>query len=251
VFAFRCPRYGAQNTYDYTISNVQLEIGSTATTYSAFTSETIADSWSSIGAIYGGERDLTTRVLRVTHSLVNFSDLTWQPQTASGRSFFLASVTGMENTNNTGALSDMIDYVGNVTVATMTDPSLAKWLGTLRIYDTSCSDVTALSAKYGNAKILIPLATPIEYTNLQTYDFETLYAVNNFYSDIEGGQTQVTYRQDIALALQAVSSSRGLMMASRPVTQLVGEESDPDQVNELVEDDENDKTEQEGEDDAR
>lgn len=59
-----------------------------------------------------------------------------------------------------------------------------------------------------------------------------------------------------------VSSSRGLMMASRPVTQLVGEESDPDQVNELVEDDENDisvqlnevvendETEQEGENDA-
>lgn len=44
-----------------------------------------------------------------------------------------------------------------------------------------------------------------------------------------------------------VSSSRGLMMASRPVTQLVGEESDPNQVNELVE---NDETEQEGEDDA-
>ena len=73
----------------------------------------------------------------------------------------------------------------------------------------------------------------------------------------------MVYRRDIDLALQAVSSSRGLMMASRPVTQLVGEESDPDQVNELVEDDENeireqlnevvenDETEQEGEDDAR
>lgn len=59
-----------------------------------------------------------------------------------------------------------------------------------------------------------------------------------------------------------VSSSRGLMMASPQVTQLVGEESDLNQVNELVEDDENvipeqlnevvenDETEQEGEDDA-
>lgn len=231
------------------IDSVQIEVGSSASSFEAYNAAAdVSDSWSSIGAILGGERNLTTGVLRVTYSLVNFSDLTWQPQTASGRNFFLASVTGMENTNNTGALSDMIDYVGNVTVAAMTDPSMAKWFGTLRIYDTSCSDVTALSAKYGSAKILIPLATPIEYTNLSTYDFETLYAVNNFYSDIEGGQTQLTYRQDIALALQAVSSSRGLMMASRPVTQLVGEESDPDQVNELVE---NDETEQEGENNAR
>ena len=71
--------------------------------------------------------------------------------------------------------------------------------------------------------------------------------MNNFWNDA-GGDTTVVYRRDIDLALQAVSSSRGLMMASRPVTQLVGEELDPDQVNELVE---NDEIEQEGEDDAR
>lgn len=70
--------------------------------------------------------------------------------------------------------------------------------------------------------------------------------VCNFWTNV--GSSSIVYRRDIDLALQAVSSSRGLMMASRPVTQLVGEESDPDQVNELVE---NDETEQEGEDDAR
>lgn len=68
----------------------------------------------------------------------------------------------------------------------------------------------------------------------------------NFWTDV--GSSSIVYRRDIDLALQAVSSSRGLMMASRPVTQLIGEESDPDQVNELVE---NDETEQEGEDNAR
>ncbi len=68
----------------------------------------------------------------------------------------------------------------------------------------------------------------------------------NFWTNV--GSSSIVYRRDIDLALQAVSSSRGLMMASRPVTQLVGEESDPDQVNELVE---NDETEQEGEDNAR
>lgn len=85
--------------------------------------------------------------------------------------------------------------------------------------------------------------------------------VCNFWTNV--GSSSIVYRRDIDLALQAASSSRGLMMASRPVTQLVGEESDPDQVNELVEDDENDireqlnevvendETEQEGEDDAR
>lgn len=74
---------------------------------------------------------------------------------------------------------------------------------------------------------------------------ETALGVNNFWAD--EGDSEVTYRADITLAL-AANSSRGLMMASRPVTQLIGEESDLNQVNELVEDDEN-ETEQEGEDD--
>lgn len=78
----------------------------------------------------------------------------------------------------------------------------------------------------------------------------------------EYGMTSARYFMVQGVKFTAVSSSRGLMMASRPVTQLVGEESDPDQVNELVENDENDipeqlnevvendETEQEGEDDA-
>ena len=76
----------------------------------------------------------------------------------------------------------------------------------------------------------------------------TRLGYNAFWSD--SGDTEVTYRRDIDLALQAVSSSRGLMMASRPVTQLIGEESDPDQVNELNEEAENTE-EQEGDNDAR
>lgn len=97
-------------------------------------------------------------------------------------------------------------------------------------------------------EICYKLATPTDFT-FTGQEVPTRLGVNNFWSD--EGDTTVVYRRDIDLALQAVSGSRGLMMASRPVTQLVGEESDPDQVNELVEDDENDKIEQEGEDDAR
>lgn len=94
--------------------------------------------------------------------------------------------------------------------------------------------------------VIYPLDTSTDFT-FTGQEVNTLYGVNNFWNDA-GGDTTVVYRRDIDLALQAVSSSRGLMMASRPVTQLIGEESDPDQVNELVE---NDETEQEGEDNAR
>ena len=97
-----------------------------------------------------------------------------------------------------------------------------------------------------NFDVVYEKATPVDFT-FDSQEMNSLYGVNNFWNDA-GGDTTIVYRRDIDLALQAVSSSRGLMMASRPVTQLVGEESDPDQVNELVE---NDETEQEGEDNAR
>lgn len=171
----------------------------------------IVDSWSSIGTVYGGERNLTDGSLKVTHG-------------------YIASYNG--EAINEPWISNIDEYVPGTTPST-------------------------------GAQVVYPLTTPVNYSNLESYIIETILGANNFYTDVFNGQIQMTYRQDIALALQAVSSSRGLMMASRPVTQLIGEESDPDQVNELVENDEdvlpeqlsefveNDEIEQEGENDAR
>lgn len=230
---------------DVTASNLymQIEVGSSASSFEAYNAAAdISDSWSSIGAIYGGERDLTEGTLKKSFELIELK------------------VSDMNNSEN---------YPGwrnaGVRALGISTGYYTSWLNIgsgFSVNVSSSNDILFLPTNdYGmtqsqwiasypdlTVQIIVPVGTPTEYTNLSTYDFETLYAVNNFYSDIEGGQTQLTYRQDIALALQAVSSSRGLMMASRPVTQLVGEESDLDQVNELVE---NDETEQEGEDNAR
>ena len=108
--------------------------------------------------------------------------------------------------------------------------------------------VANLEANNESLDIVYELATTTDFY-FDGQEINSLYGVNNFWNDA-GGDTSVVYRRDIALALQAVSSSRGLMMASRPVTQLVGEESDPDQVNELNEEAENTE-EQEGDNDAR
>lgn len=250
-------KVGYNGTYPFTDSYL-LEVGSSASSFEAYNAAAdISDSWSSIGAIYGGERDLTLGTLKKTYELIELK------------------VSDMNNSENyPGWRSAGVRALG------ISTGYYTSWLNIgsgFSVNVSSSNDILFLpTGDYGmtqsqwvanypdlTVQILVPVGSPTEYTNLSKYDFETLYAVNNFFSDIVGGQTQVTYRQDIDLALQAVSSSRGLMMASRPVTQLVGEESDPDQVNELVEDDENDipeqlnevvendETEQEGEDDAR
>ena len=58
---------GGGTTGVMTISDVQLEVGSTDTAYSAFTSEPLAVSWSDVaGTIYGGNLNITTGVLTST-----------------------------------------------------------------------------------------------------------------------------------------------------------------------------------------
>ena len=280
-------------TVDYGITynfDISINYPATDTIYHAYTTpNNTEDSWSSIGAIYGGERDLTLGALK-SKGFINVFD-TVDGNVVESQYYNFNKINGnvavLGNTvritfnaktaTNVNRISSSYSFVGcNVaphqfsyaadaehfyintvfylfidkTVCGETAPSVFDWLVSL------INNGTPL-------QVYMEYSTATEYNNLSTYDFETLYAVNNFFSDIVGGQTQVTYRQDIDLALQAVSSSRGLMMASRPVTQLVGEESDPDQVNELVEDDENDireqlnevvendETEQEGENDAR
>ena len=201
-YFFQLYRSGSSATWEEApISNVQLEVGSTKTTYEAYTApETISDSWSSIGTIYGGERDLVEGTLKKTHE-------------------YISSYNG--EAINEPWISSIDEYVSGTTPST-------------------------------GAQVVYPLTTPVIYSNLSTYDFETLYAVNNFFSDIDGGQTQVTYRQDIALALAALQGSRSLsaslMRSAGP--DLEERSEDPEEVSELEENIQNTE-EQEGENDER
>ena len=264
-----CPRIYQVGLTPETVVEPQLEVGSSQTSFEAYNAAAdISDSWTSIGAILGGERNLSDGTLKsdMTKDTMTYSYLSGLSSDYIG---YVSSVSALNNhsciwvrnwnyslmpTFRSGGIKSAINSFPGVSInnSAIISTQYRVYIDVNGLNITSVQDfldaVQTMEQNGDNLEIAFELATPTSYSGLSTYDFETLYAVNNFYSDIEGGQTQVTYRQDIALALQAVSSSRGLMMASRPVTQLVGEESDPDQVNELVE---NDETEQEGEDNAR
>lgn len=63
----RCPRYGTQQTFDWTIKNVQLEYGSPASDYAPYTGQTIPITIPTPpGTVYGGTLNVTTGVLTVT-----------------------------------------------------------------------------------------------------------------------------------------------------------------------------------------
>lgn len=229
-----------------------LEIGSTAHAYEPY--QTPTQYTALLGrTIYGGQADIVNGAGKITHAKMTFTgadEENWQFSTNESNNRVFASLPNAKTDTNTFA-SNLITPAPSASGY----PSIGTgWInnnGRIVIgVNSSITSVTDWKDYLNNNNMEIAYELADEYKTDFTFtgqEVNTLYGVNNFWNDA-GGDTTVVYRRDIDLALQSISSSRGLMMASRPVTQLVGEESDPDQVNELVE---NDETEQEGENDAR
>ena len=253
------------------ITEPQIEIGTSASTFEEYSlpeSEVVSVGSPVYGVSYKNDGTLTERYF--LHKVTAFLGK-WDSSNPNGNCFYF-SVPGSNHviSSDENMKSNMLgfstnartslplysysSYDGASTTHTICLPSTVE-----TIYDANAW----LSGLSEDLYIICKRSTPVETQANPFPVMNSYYGTNNFWTDIPGGETSVAYRKDIDLALQAVSSSRGLMMASRPVTQLVGEESDPDQVNELVEDDENDipeqlnevvendKTEQEGDNDAR
>ena len=261
-------KFGLGSTYPFTAS-YQLEVGSTVTTFEKYTAPTV--STVNLGRlIHGGTADLVNGVGQSTHKIYTAADVTglyWNNRKVdqvdnNHRATFRIAITSGYITQANSLCNDLT-YSASITGGSGYIEGY-QIVSTAGIYfcidladigmenatsDTPNQDFLDAIHEYGdNLKFAIELSTSTDFT-FEGQKINSRYGVNNFWNNA-GGDTMAVYRRDIDLALQAVSSSRGLMMASRPVTQLVGEQADLDQVNELNEEAENTE-EQEGEDDAR
>ena len=170
-----------------------IEAGSSVTTFEAYNGTTQT---ANLGrTIYGGAVDAVTGEGTETVKRVKISDLSWIKQTAGGRDFFITSsaVDGIKSGAPKTIICDVLPYDGEITVAAMTNKSLASWTTTLRIYDTDITDTTELMAAYGNGYIVYELATAEDFTfDPISPAPETALGTNNFWAD--AGDSSVTYR---------------------------------------------------------
>ena len=251
-------RSTATNTL--TIADPQIAVSSSELTYEDYTGETISDSWSSIGQIYGGERDLTLGSLTVKFGVAVIDGVNiYGYLTGAGSMNILpnGAIDAYTPFNSTTAALWKCDkYEINMTNCGYNATYKFLFFRSGIWEQTGATTEAEFNAYCQQNPIVVvyPLREEsyITYTNLDKYDFETLYAVNNFFSDIEGGQTQLTYRQDIALALAALQNSRSLsaslMRSAGP--DLEERSEDPEEVSETEENIQNTE-EQEGENDER
>ena len=189
--------------------------------------------------VYGGELNATTGKLKVTWTKIKLdANWTWT-KSGSATNGFWADI----NENNIGIKTNasfqaeifvyaenVQDYLNNYgkcfcdrAINFNIDPSVCGGT-TLEDWKQYITD--------NNVYILAELATPISI-DMDSVDWQTQLGDNNFYNDC--GDTSVTYRQDIDLALSALQGSRGLMMASRSVSPMIGEEASLDRENILEE----------------
>lgn len=255
-------------------TEIQIEAGTTATAFAPYYQpEPNAVTWQSeVGTVYGGEL-YDDGALHVTHALVPFSDCTWESVTSYQSNFNSTNgIVSLRFSKNAMASAGYAQKVSTSLCNIFDNQSRSVWNNVDRMYEIGYTDGISFnvlysdiglsewtsnatntlnafraSSIYTNGYFALELTTPIEVTGLDEININTYLGDNSIWCDT--GDSEVTYRQDIALALAALQGSRGLMMSSlRSAEPMIGEESDPEGINEL---EEPEITEQEGDNDAR
>ena len=229
-----------------TIVEPQLELGSTAHAYEPY--QTPTQYSASLGrTIYGGEVDIVNGEGMDGYGIITFdgsNDENW-----GGYSAYNGYYIGISDMKS-GTRQDGVCNQLTCSKSTAQGQTDAFWLGVgnnrlyvIGVYDSMGSTLEAFRAYLAeNPLILVyPIATPTDFT-FDGQEINTRLGYNAFWSD--QGDTEVTYRADISLALQAVSNSRGLMMATRPAIEPANDDQGSEESTE-------NNIETEGEEDAR
>lgn len=172
--------------------NLQLELGSTATTYEPYNGNTYTISLG--GTRYGGTLDVTTGTLTVTHGIVDLGTLTW-----SGNQRFTATVSDALKAVGGGTIpnwvcSSLKIATPNAVYANTVDSAVSFYGAKLiQARANSITDATAFKTAMDGVQLCYELATPTT-VSLTAEDIELLTGTNYVWADT--GDSTIEYGQD-------------------------------------------------------
>lgn len=182
-------------TYNHDIS---INYPSTDTQYHAYNGETKQISFGSAGTVYGGNLNVTTGLLTITHAYNDLGTLTWLQDSAYGSYFY---TTGFSN-KKSGLTNMICNKYANATGYGNLQPDLtirgaeSGNVHRLFIRDNSCADITAFNTAIQGAMLCYEIETP-QTVQLTPTEVKTLLGTNNIFADT--GDVAVNYRADIGL----------------------------------------------------
>ena len=171
---------------------IMLEFGSTAHAYTPFVGSTIPISWQTeAGTVYGGQLEVLTGVLTVTHGRVDMGSRTWtyiQPTTSIPYGTFYNTIIDKKY----GQLNILCEaYPTKAGFAN--DKAIQGNVGSNTVYLTDSSyegDGTAVATAMSGKYLIYELATPVTY-QLDPIEVKTLIGQNNLWADC--GNVDVSY----------------------------------------------------------
>ena len=200
ILSLRMPRFGTQTTFTATISNIQVEIGSSNTDYEPYAAPEVKTiSFGEVGTVYLGSLNVTTGVLTVIGLMITLPSEGWTYYTTGGKNTFNMIIAGaaygesgycerykFQNVSYISAQPDKSFYFYKVT------DSVTR----ISICDNDYSNASTFGEAVSGTKLVYTLKTPATY-QLTPEEVKTLLGVNNIYSDT--GNVSVTYRADVDL----------------------------------------------------
>jgi hypothetical protein len=183
-----------------TYTDIQIELGSTATTYEPYTGTTYPISWQSeAGTIYGGTLDVTTGLLRVTMAEVDLGTLYWS---YDGR--FAAPLTQAVPTEGKTTINAVCSKYRWTNVYNTGDKTFfisnAHYLS---MWDSAYTDAATFKAAMSGVQLVYELVTPQTY-QLTPTEVDTVLGNNNVWADT--GDSTVAYRADTKLYIQKINA---------------------------------------------
>ena len=213
----------------------QIEVGSSLSDYETAISTTQTASLGRM--IYGGTPDVVKGEGTETHGKKVFDGTegtggtpSWTMISVTQGTMFRITVSDKATTSATNTLCS---YYTPVAQAQRADGTVSGAGTNVDIIDNRFSSVDAFKAWLAENPVTLvyEIATPTDFT-FEPVEINSRLGANTMWSD---GDMKVVYRRDIDLALQALSGSRGLMMA-RPPAEAETEETDPeDETTETIE----------------
>lgn len=185
--------FGADDSNTAIFTDIQCEIGSTATAYDPYTGTTTT---TALGrTVYGGTVDVVTGVLTVTHAMVDLGALTWTRNTSEySYPYFYSG--GISNFAQTTMLCSHYAYVGGGKGGLTRNNVISYYSSTstrVAVRDDSYTDATSFKSAMSGVNLVYKLVTPQTY-NLTAQQVELLTGDNNVWADT--GDTTLTYGRD-------------------------------------------------------
>lgn len=216
----------ANTSYNFTIYP-QVELGTTATAYEPYQSNTVTVDWTTeAGTVYGGTIDVATGLLTVDRGFVTYDgsdDESWSLQSVNSYNIanFSISHTHYSGTANYLASCNYLTAQTSAIAATQTNGFLVHQNGStiyIRLSTSYASTVAELRTWLADnpLQIVYGLTTPQTY-QLTGQQLKTLYGTNNLFSNV--GNVSVTYPTDTKLFIEKLTMpTEDDMVANQAIT---------------------------------